>query len=134
MLNDLAALIFNIPMFDVASLEISKSADKQFAEIGDIVSYRVQVKNATASAIQSVVVRDVLPRSFVYAAGTAQIEIGTNIRMIEPQIAGDQLDFEPWRTRPWHKCYDLLPPSRRRDCERRRTYKFGGGVRCSDKW
>jgi uncharacterized repeat protein (TIGR01451 family) len=92
-LNDLAALVFNVPMFELSALEISKSADKQFAEIGDIVSYRVQVKNATASSLHDLTVRDLLPPSFVYAAGTAQIENGSLTRAIEPQVDGNQLTF-----------------------------------------
>jgi uncharacterized repeat protein (TIGR01451 family) len=92
-LNNLAALVFNIPMFDLSTLEISKSADKRNAEIGDIVSYRIQVKNATASTISNAIVRDTLPQSFVYASGTAQIEIGGNRRTIEPTVEGNQLIF-----------------------------------------
>jgi uncharacterized repeat protein (TIGR01451 family) len=85
-LPNLAALVFNVPMFEHSTLEISKSADKQFAEIGDIVSYRLQIRNATASALRDVTVRDTLPASFVYAVGTAQIEIGREeTRQIEPQ-------------------------------------------------
>lgn len=92
-LNNLAALVFNIPMFDLSSLEISKSADKQSAEIGDIVSYRIQVRNATASTTNTVFVRDVLPLSFVYAGATAQIEIASNERNLEPEVSGNLLTF-----------------------------------------
>jgi uncharacterized repeat protein (TIGR01451 family) len=92
-LNNLAALVFNIPMFELSSLEISKSADKQSAQIGDIVSYRIQIRNATASTINSAFVRDVLPLSFVYAAATAQIEIAGNARNLEPEVSGNLLTF-----------------------------------------
>jgi uncharacterized repeat protein (TIGR01451 family) len=92
-LNNLAALVFNIPMFDLSNLEISKSADKQIAEIGDIVSYHIKVKNATSSVMRNMVVRDTLPSSFVYAVGTAQIEIGGNVRNFEPEVTGNELIF-----------------------------------------
>lgn len=92
-LENLAALVFNVPMFEVSTLEISKNADKQFAEIGDIVSYRVQVRNASASPIGETFVRDVLPAGFVYANGTAQIETGRNIQKTEPEIEGNTLKF-----------------------------------------
>src|SRR6185503_12485667 len=92
-LRNLAALVFNIPMFELSNLQISKSADKQFAEIGDIVSYRIQVKNATASPIREAIVRDALPASFVYAAGTGQIEINGNLRNVEPEANGNVLAF-----------------------------------------
>ncbi len=92
-LRDLAALVFNVPMFELSTLEISKTADKQNADIGDIVSYTVQVKNSSSAALSNVVVRDILPASFNYAAGTAQIQTGSNTRQTEPEIAGNELRF-----------------------------------------
>ena len=93
LLNNLAALVFNIPMFELSTLEISKNADKQFAEIGDIVSYRVQVRNATASVMRETVVRDTLPASFVYAPDSAQIEIGGTVRSIPAEQRGSDIFF-----------------------------------------
>lgn len=81
-LQNLAALVFNIPLFETSTIEINKSADKQTAEIGDIISYRIQVKNATASMISNAVVRDRLPESFIYASGTAEIQTGANPKKI----------------------------------------------------
>ncbi len=92
-LENLAALVFNIPMFELSNLEISKSADKQRAEIGDIISYRVQVKNATASVMRDAVVRDTLPESFAYAQGTAEIQNGKFAEKTEPEINGNELVF-----------------------------------------
>jgi uncharacterized repeat protein (TIGR01451 family) len=92
-ISNLAALVFNIPMFELSTLEIAKSADKQTAEIGDIVSYRVQVRNATAYALRDAKVRDVLPASFSYVEDTAQIEIGGNVRSIAPTINSNELTF-----------------------------------------
>lgn len=92
-INNLAALVFNIPMFDVSTLEITKSADKQTAEIGDIVSYRVQLRNASSSLMRNVVVRDTLPPSFVYADGTAQIENGRSAQAFTPTLKGSELTF-----------------------------------------
>ena len=92
-LANLAALVFNVPMFELSTLEISKSADKQYAEIGDIVSYRLQVKNSSAATLNNVFVRDLLPASFVYANGTAQLQTGRNAAPVEPQINGSELVF-----------------------------------------
>ncbi len=89
-INNLAALVFNIPMFELSTLEISKSADKQIAEIGDIVSYRIQVRNATVYVLRGAEVRDTLPASFTYVAGTAKIENGGSI---EPIVDGNRLTF-----------------------------------------
>lgn len=92
-LDKLAAVVFNIPLFEISSLEISKTADKQLAQIGDIVTYRVQVRNATASPMRDVSVRDTLPPSFIYADNTAQVEINGSTRPITPTISGSDMAF-----------------------------------------
>jgi uncharacterized repeat protein (TIGR01451 family) len=67
----LAAYALNIPMFENSALEIAKSADRPSADIGDTVTYRVEVHNATAVSADDVTVTDTLPPSFHYAEGTA---------------------------------------------------------------
>ncbi len=88
-----AALAFNIPMFSRSNLEISKSADRAQAEIGDNVNYRVEVHNAGAEEIGSLTVRDTLPFSFSYIPGTARLIRGRNETPIEPVIEGESMVF-----------------------------------------
>ncbi|MGH9957148.1 MAG: isopeptide-forming domain-containing fimbrial protein, partial [Pyrinomonadaceae bacterium] len=93
-LEDLASIAFNIPMFETHGLEISKSADRPRAEIGDAVAYRVEIRNPTAAPVSNVVVRDRLPASFHYATGTGRVTIGTALdQPIEPEINGTELTF-----------------------------------------
>ena len=93
-INDLAAVALNIPMFEQRGLEITKSVDKPRAEIGDIVTYRIEVNNPTAAPILDVLVRDQLPESFHYAAGTARLNTGNALDTpIEPQVNGNELVF-----------------------------------------
>jgi uncharacterized repeat protein (TIGR01451 family) len=93
-INDLAAVALNIPMFEQRGLEITKSVDKPRAEIGDIVTYRIEVNNPTAAPIMDVLVRDQLPESFHYAEGTARLNIGNALdNPIEPQVNGNELVF-----------------------------------------
>ena len=93
-LDDLAVLVLNIPLFETAIFEITKVADKQRVDIGDLVSYRVVAHNALASPIGEIVVRDHLPASFHYVPGTARVEVGAAApRALEPQIAGDEMLF-----------------------------------------
>lgn len=92
-LDKLAAMVFNIPLFELSTLEISKNADKQLAQIGDIVTYRIQVRNATASPMREIAVRDTLPPSFVYADNTAQIETSGATRSVNPEVNGSDLAF-----------------------------------------
>jgi uncharacterized repeat protein (TIGR01451 family) len=93
-LTNLAALAMNVPMFENSALEVSKTTDQQRAEIGDVVTYRIEVHNPTAGSINDVTVRDTLPQSFHYAQGTARVETGSApARSIEPEINGSTLTF-----------------------------------------
>ncbi|HZB45032.1 MAG TPA: SdrD B-like domain-containing protein, partial [Pyrinomonadaceae bacterium] len=92
----LAAFALNVPMFENTTLEITKTVDRPSAEIGDVVSYRVELHNATAAAVNDAVVRDALPTSFHYAAGTARVEVPPAApRSVEPTTeAGGVLVFQ----------------------------------------
>jgi uncharacterized repeat protein (TIGR01451 family) len=88
----LAAFALNVPMFEATTLEIMKSADRPSVEIGDTVNYRVEVRNATVSAVEDLVVRDVLPASFHYAQGTARVlSPPAAERPVEPEVLPDGL-------------------------------------------
>jgi uncharacterized repeat protein (TIGR01451 family) len=93
-INDLAAIALNIPMFEASSLQIAKSADRARADIGDTVTYRVEVSNPTAAPVSNVVIRDVLPPSFQYASGSARLTLGAGTdQPIEPEIQNNELHF-----------------------------------------
>ncbi|HVF44079.1 MAG TPA: SdrD B-like domain-containing protein, partial [Pyrinomonadaceae bacterium] len=91
-IKSLAAYALNVPMFENTALEITKSADRPSVEIGDTVTYRVEVRNATVSALNDAVVRDQLPPSFQYAEGTALVEVPpASKRSVTPDINTDGL-------------------------------------------
>ncbi len=93
-ISNLAALAFNVPLFETSTLAIEKSADRPSAEIGDVVTYRVNLHNSAQSQISNLVVRDQLPESFVYAQGSAQIrEAAGAWRAVEPEASGGALVF-----------------------------------------
>lgn len=86
----LAAYALNVPMFENSSLEITKSADRPSVEVGDTVTYRVELRNATPVALDNAEVRDQLPSSFHYAEGTALVENPpAPARSVEPEAAPD---------------------------------------------
>jgi uncharacterized repeat protein (TIGR01451 family) len=92
--DNLTCLAFNIPMFEEHGLEITKSVDVQRAEIGDVVTYRVEIHNPTAATISDVTVHDRLPDSFHYVPGTARLTIGSAPeRQLEPEVAANELLF-----------------------------------------
>ncbi len=93
-INDLAALALNVPMFEPVGLQIVKSADRARAEIGDTITYRIEVHNPTAANLNDVVVNDRLPASFHYATGSALLSLGSAAdQSIEPEIQGNDLLF-----------------------------------------
>ena len=93
-LQNLANVALNIPMFETQSLEITKTADVQRAEIGDVVSYRVEIHNTTQSVLHDVTVRDVLPQSFHFAEGTALLQVlPAQAQPFTPEIAGSEITF-----------------------------------------
>jgi uncharacterized repeat protein (TIGR01451 family) len=93
-INDLAALAMNVPMFEPAGLQIVKSADRARAEIGDTITYRIEVHNPTAANVTDVVVSDRLPESFHYAAGSGLLSLGSGAgQSIEPESQGNDLLF-----------------------------------------
>lgn len=89
--EDLASLSPNIPMFESHSLEIDKTVDRQRAEIGDVLTYTINIRNPTAVTISNLILRDTLPKSFHYAAGTARIQKSTGLLSLqEPVAANDE--------------------------------------------
>jgi uncharacterized repeat protein (TIGR01451 family) len=93
-IKDLGALVMNVPMFEPTGLQIVKSADHAQAEIGDTVTYRIEVHNPTSAPVSDVVINDKLPPSFHFAEGSARISIGSEPEMpIAPQLVNGELQF-----------------------------------------
>jgi uncharacterized repeat protein (TIGR01451 family) len=93
-IEDLAALVMNIPVFEVAGLQIVKSADRARADIGDTITYRIEVHNPTTAPVRDLVITDRLPASFHYASGSALLSIAPAPEQpIEPQVQNDELLF-----------------------------------------
>jgi uncharacterized repeat protein (TIGR01451 family) len=92
-INDLALLAFNVPVFETSTLEVTKTVDRQQAEIGDVVTYRVDVRNLTSAPVLDAAVNDLLPESFRYVAGSGRVERQGQVTGLEPEEAGRQLTF-----------------------------------------
>ncbi|HKZ79139.1 MAG TPA: hypothetical protein VJ124_12615 [Pyrinomonadaceae bacterium] len=93
-IDDIAAIALNIPMFEPTGLELTKAADRPRAEIGEAVAYRLEVNNPTASPVADLVVRDRLPTSFHYVAGTGRCSVGAAPEQsLEPELNGEELIF-----------------------------------------
>jgi uncharacterized repeat protein (TIGR01451 family) len=93
-LNELAALALNVPMFEPSGIQITKSADRARAEIGDTITYRIEVHNPAIAAVNNLVIEDRLPGSFHYVAGSAlfSFESATD-QSVTPEEQGQILRF-----------------------------------------
>jgi uncharacterized repeat protein (TIGR01451 family) len=92
--NNLSDIAFNIPMFEEHGLELIKSVDQQRAEIGDVVTYRIELHNPTVATLSNVVVHDRLPESFHYVNGTGRVSVGSTPELpIEPELSAGELLF-----------------------------------------
>ena len=72
-----AAIVHNHLPLDTAvatGLAISKTGDRQTAEIGDTVQYTITVRQTAGSALAALNVIDRLPRGFTYIDGTARAD------------------------------------------------------------
>ena len=60
-------------------LSITKTGDRQIAEVGDTVLYTLTVRQTAGSALPQLSVLDVLPPGFTYVAGTTRVDgVATN--------------------------------------------------------
>jgi len=95
--ENLGSLAPNIPMFESHSLEIDKAVDKQRAEVGDVLTYTINLHNPTSGAISDLTVRDALPASFHFAAGTARIQRTDGAGLVslpeQPTVSNGELIF-----------------------------------------
>lgn len=92
--ENMAAVALNIPMFESRGLEINKSADRPRVEIGDAVTYRVEIHNPTMVRLSDVVVHDRLPSSFQYVAGSGRLSLGSSVDTpVEPETINGELVF-----------------------------------------
>ncbi|WP_193069385.1 SdrD B-like domain-containing protein, partial [Pseudomonas sp. K5] len=72
-----AAIVHNHLPLDTAvatGLAITKTGDRQTAEIGDTVQYTITVRQTAGSALAALNVIDRLPRGFTYIDGTARAD------------------------------------------------------------
>ena len=71
-----AGIVHNHLPLDTAAgtgLVITKTGDRQTAEIGDTVQYTITVRQTSGSAMETLNIVDTLPRGFTYIDGTARV-------------------------------------------------------------
>jgi uncharacterized repeat protein (TIGR01451 family)/fimbrial isopeptide formation D2 family protein len=82
----------HIPLDPIAQprIALSKTVNKATAEIGDVVTYALRVRNIGQSALPNAIINDRLPAGFKYIPGTAQMSnpSGAAVRSIADPIGG----------------------------------------------
>ena len=91
----LAVFNFNIGVCDAQSIQLLKTGDRAAAEPGDIVIYRLGVRNLANTTISQPEIRDDLPLGFQYIEGSVKAELGGTVVPVTIQQSGRNLTFRP---------------------------------------
>jgi len=69
----------------IASLSLTKSASLGVVDVGDVVTYSIQIRNEAGSSLPAMSVEDQLPLGFSYVGGSARLTVGgTIVRLPDP--------------------------------------------------
>ncbi|MCU0826024.1 MAG: hypothetical protein MUE52_01110 [Tabrizicola sp.] len=77
------------PAFLVGGLNLTKTADRSLVNLGDVVTYTITITNDSTTLTTTTNIVDVLPRGFIYQAGTAVL----NGVPTEPVVSGRTLTW-----------------------------------------
>lgn len=83
--SEAGPLRFDIPLDPESNLVLTKSADRETADVGDYINYTVTIQNSGETAA-SVDLYDTLPIGFRYVPGTSRIEAAF---AADPEISDD---------------------------------------------
>lgn len=99
----LAIVNLNLCIFDAQSIQILKTGDRAAAQPGDVVVYRLAVKNLANTEIRLPVILDDLPVGFQYVNNSVRAELGGASVPIAVSQNGRTLTFQIQNT--------ALPPA-----------------------
>jgi len=95
----LSLAVFNpkllLNVCDAVSLQILKTGDRAAAQPGDIVIYRLSIRNLSTTTISQPEIRDDLPLGFQYAEGSVKAEFGGSQVAVSIEKNGRNLIFRP---------------------------------------
>lgn len=89
--------VFNLAISscDAVSLQILKTGDRAAAQPGDIVIYRLNIRNLSTTTISQPEIRDDLPLGLQYAEGSLKAEFGGSQVPVTIEKNGRNLIFRP---------------------------------------
>ena len=92
--NDTASDPTRIVLPPMPQLGITAAVDRSTAEMGDVLTYTLQVSDNAAVPAENSTVNSLLPSSFVYVPGTTRIQAGAaSATAGEPRVTGSNLAF-----------------------------------------
>jgi uncharacterized repeat protein (TIGR01451 family) len=74
-------------------IQITKTADRSAAELGDTVIYRLLVRNLNNVSVKQIKISDVLPPGFVFVKNSARAELGNQAVIVSTTNKGANLTF-----------------------------------------
>jgi uncharacterized repeat protein (TIGR01451 family) len=90
---DLAVLDLATDICDAQEIQITKTGDRATAEPGDIVLYRLGIRNLSSAPIDNLVVTDTLPVGFELQTDSVKAEVGQQLIPITATQSGRVVDF-----------------------------------------
>jgi uncharacterized repeat protein (TIGR01451 family) len=83
--SDPSSLRFDIPLDPRSELAVTKTVDRQYADVGDFVNYTITVQNSGDSSVP-VTVSDTLPIGFRYVEGTSRRD---DVLIADPAVSAN---------------------------------------------
>ena len=74
------------------TLQVTKEGDVKSAELGDYVSYTINVSNNSGSTAYDVQLKDALPRGFDYIKGSVRVTPAATVDINQPQTTEFKID------------------------------------------
>lgn len=90
---DLAVLDLGTDVCDAQALEITKTGDRATAQPGDIVLYRLAIRNLSSTAINNFIITDTLPVGFELQTDSVKAEIANQLIPIATANNGRLINF-----------------------------------------
>ncbi len=90
---DLAVLDLSASICDAQEIQITKTGDRATAEPGDVVLYRLAIRNLSSTPISNVQITDILPAGFKLEADSVRAEIDEELVAMTTTQRGRQINF-----------------------------------------
>ncbi len=99
---------FDTVICETQQVDIIKSADRSAAQPGDIVAYRINIRNVTAAGVDSIVAIDTLPIGFEFVPEATSAQADGRPIDIKADFSGQTISFRTNETLAGGQSLDIL--------------------------